>query len=373
MIMSFKQSLRDNIWNILFFFGVTILAILIMILIIRLNQTESEKEDVIGAIFIGSVDDKGWNENHYAGLKSACEKYNLDLLIEENVNEEEGDCRRAVMNLASQGATAIFLTSDGFGSEVYEVVEELPEILFFTVSPESEPGNMISYYGRMYQMRYLSGIVAASMTETDMLGFVSAMDNPQVDRSINAFFLGARSVNEDVQVRVRVTGGWDKAQEETKAAEALIEEGCDILSYHTSTGNTMEVAEQNDIYCVGYNLLDKDCGNSCLVNLNFKWDLMYGYAIRDFLRGSTKNIERYWWGVTDGAVEIEYTSPNISDELKYSVESIKQSFPEGFDVFVGEIINSDGTVMCRSNERISDASLLFDMDWLVEGIEIDVE
>lgn len=373
MSMSFKEKLRENIWSILFFLSIALLASLIILLMIRLSESEYEKEEIIGGVFIGSVDDGGWNENHYNGLLKACEKYGLKLIIEENVKEDAEDGSRAIDALVGQGATAIFLTSDGFDSKIYSTVESWSNVVFYTISPESDPVNMISYYGRMYQMRYLSGMIAGSMTESDLLGYVAGMDNPQVNRGINAYLLGARSVNDDVQVKVRITGNWDDSESEETAAEALIDEGCDILTSHTVTDTTTEVAERNGLGYICYNRTADEYGAHCLANLEFNWDLMYGLALQDFLRGSVKNKHSYWWGVTEGAVNIDCISPDISDELKAKMNEVRKEITQGKEVFLGEIKSNDGTVRCKSNERIGDEALLLDMDWLVEGVEIDVE
>ena len=107
-----KENLRDNLWSILFFLALLLLTVLIVTLIGTLQGSEPEKDNIVGGVFIGSVSDGGWNQNHYEGLRRACDAYGLTLISEEYVKEEEDACREAVDALAAKKASVIFLLQD---------------------------------------------------------------------------------------------------------------------------------------------------------------------------------------------------------------------------------------------------------------------
>ena len=371
--MQNKEKLRDNIWNFVFFLLVFTLAIVILILLSS-RVAETEKEDIVGGVFIGKIDDDGWNEAHYEGLLEACRELALPFKYVEDVKETGENCKQAVESLEAQGCRVIFLTSDGFDSSVYSVVEAHPEIIFYTVSPESAPENMMSYYGRMYQVRYLSGIIAGRMTKTNILGFVAANKKPQVVRDINAYLLGARTVNPNVVVKVKLIGEWTQKDLERKAAEELIDkDGADVLTYHSSTDETVKVAEERKVYSIGYNYLTKGHTDNFLAAVVFHWDVMYKAMLSDWMRGDVGSSRYYWWGAPEGAVEIEGFSPIVDREAYAKVRKIKNTFSEGNDVFLGLIRSNEGKIMCRKDERMSDDILLNGMNWFVEGVEIDAE
>lgn len=368
-----KEKLRDNLWNIIFFVLLFTLAIVILGLLVSVSGKKNEDKNLVGALFIGSVNDNGWNETHYLGLKAACDETGCPLKLKEYVKENYKDSKEAIDELVGKGCSIIFLTSDGYGSELYQIFDEYPQIMFYTISPESDRDNVTTYYGRMYQMRYLSGIIAGKMTESNILGYVAAMDNGQVDRGINAYLLGARSVNPNAVVRVKMVGAWYDREKEKKLAGELIEEGADVLTYHSSTDDTVQVAEEKGVYSIGYNDLETAYSENNLATIVFHWDVLYRAIIRDFMRGEIGKNDSYWWGATEGAVNIEKLSSLISGETLSQMGEARNMFDEGSDVFVGRIVRNDGKVMCRKDERMGDEALLMDMNWFVEGVEVDAD
>ena len=222
-------------------------------------------------------------------------------------------------------------------------------------------------------MRYLSGMIAGGMTQSNILGYVAAMDNQQVDRGINAYLLGARSVNPDARVRVRFTGAWYDTEKEKEQAQALIDEGADVLTHHSSTPETIRVAEANGVKSIGYNCVDPQFSDRFLASLVFHWDVLYKYILQDYLKGGAQIDVSYWRGASEDVVAVEDISPLVEVDIASDVRKVRKSFDNGFDVFLGEIKSSDGVVMCREDERISDEGLLFGMDWFVEGVEIETE
>ena len=157
-------------------------AVLIIVAGIAFAGYKKNTETKIGLILTGETEDHGWNGVHYEGVAYACEKLGAKLLVKENVTEGTGRCVEAVNELAAEGASMIILSSYAYPEEVKDVVGDYPEIAFYGISAENYADNMTSYFGRMYQARYLSGIIAGLQSKSGQIGYVAAMPNCEVNR-----------------------------------------------------------------------------------------------------------------------------------------------------------------------------------------------
>ncbi len=368
-----NEKLKDNIWTTLLSLLLVALSVLVFLIISGFSQKEEPSRDMVGGIFIGYRDDNGWNQAHYEGLNDACSKLGLNLVTEENISEDPADCGPAINRLVKKGCKVIFLTSDGFGDNISEVTSKYSDISFFTISPESTPSNVTHYYGRVYQARYLAGIIAGSMTNTNILGYVAAKDNAQVDRGINAYLLGARSVNPDVCVKVKFTEDWNEVEKEKEVTRELIAEGADVITSHTSEGVAIDIADESGVYTIGYNVGEKERSDKFLTAIDINWKPLYNAILKDYLKGSIGGKNEYWWGISDNAVSLRDFSGLVDPEVVQKIDKVKKDFGKGNDVFSGKIVSNTGRVMCEEDERISDISLLFDMTWFVLGVDVDEE
>ena len=349
--------------------GTTFIVLLIVALIIFFGREKTQGVK-IGFVMTGSVEEHGWNGMHYDGVKAACNKLGTTLLVRENVKEFSRECIVAIRELAEQGAGMIILSSYGYSEEVKDFVKEYPEIDFYVNSSEYHDANMTSYFVRMYQARYLAGIVAGMKTETDSIGYVAAMENNEVNRGINAFTLGVKSVNPDAEVVVSWTGAWDNKEMERQVASELIEDGADVLTYHQNQANVVEVAEEEGIYSIGYHIPLENCSDKNLTTVACNWSIVYEEIIREFLVGKGNLKDNYWIGLESEAVSLTGYSESVTEEIKNEVEKAKQKILSGWDVFSGEIYDVDGKLRCGEKETISDTILLEQFDWFVEGVRL---
>ena len=363
------KKIKEYIWVIIFILLLFILTITIVVLISSYG-IDKPKENHVGALFIGSVSDGGWNENHFIGLKQTCDEKHLKLTYLEYVEETEDATKEGVDYLVKEGCNIIFLTSDGFGNNVKDVIEAHPDIRFYTISTEADAENAITYYGRIYQMRYLSGIIAGSMTKTNVLGFVAAIDTPQVDRAVNAYLLGARSVNPDAVVKVKFINTWrdDKAEKQI-ALDLINKYDADVLTYHCSLPNTISVAEENGVYSIGYNIVKNNYSNKFLTAAIVDWHPLYMSVLNDFLKGDVDK-PYYWYGSYYDAVKLAAISELVPESVVRKVKEADELFKNGDDVFVNEIYSNTGEKKCSYGDRISDDALLRRMTWFVEGVEV---
>lgn len=345
-----------------------VLAIIAVILFVGKEEKSGTK---IGFIMTGSSEEYGWNGMHYDGVKTACEKLGGKLQIREHVKEFSGECIEAIHELAEEGVGMIILSSYGYSEEAKEVVKEYPQITFYVNSSEYHDVNMTSYFARMYQARYLAGIVAGKMTVTGKIGYVAAMENNEVNRGINAFTLGVKRVNPAAEVVVHWTGDWDNAEKEKQAAYDLLQkEQADVLTYHQNQANVIEVAESEGVYSIGYHLAPESASMNNLTTVSCSWNLVYEEIIRAYMVGKGNVNKNYWIGLEADAVGLSQYSEAVTDEIKQEVEAAKQEIMSGRDVFSGLILDNEGRLRCGEKETISDQVILENFDWFVEGVRI---
>ena len=151
----------------------------IIVFILNFQRGRNKETISVGAVFIGATDDNAWNESNFNGIKSACDTYSCRLYSQKNVPEEKEPLENAVSKLVQQGCSCIFLTSYGYGSLAEEIVKKYPKVAFYCLSGDVQADNCMSYFARMYQVRYLAGIAAGSATKSNLIGFVASMSVPE--------------------------------------------------------------------------------------------------------------------------------------------------------------------------------------------------
>ena len=355
--------------------GILFIAILIIVVIFLLIfKIESSEENVtlkIGYIMSGKKEDTGWNSEHYIGIKSACDMADIELVLKEDVKEFSGTCNLAIQELAKAGANMIILSSYGYSQEVKDIIKDYPEIVFYANSSEYHEANMTSYFARVYQARYLSGIIAGMMTKNDKIGYVAAMENNEVNRGINAFTLGVKRVNKDAEVVVYWTDTWEDKEKEVIAANTLIKEAqVDIITYHQNRAYVAEVAAEQGIYCIGYHMPPENVLPTYLTTVKCEWELVYKELLGEFLKGKANLKRNYWVGMEVQAVGLAEYSALISEEIKTEVEIAQQEILSGRAIFSGSIYDTTGRLRCREGEMISDEVLLEQFDWFVKGVKV---
>lgn len=355
-----------------------VLVILIAVLVAGIISfaviSAYSKEDnsrKIGYIMTGDSDEPGWNGMNYKGISAVCEKLDVKLLVKENVSENSGACPEAIEQLAAEGAEMIILSSYGYPSESVKNIDNHPEISFYSISADYYTDNLTSYFGRMYQARYLTGIIAGMTTTNNRIGYVAAMSNCEVNRGINAFTLGVKRVNSEAEVIVVRTNSWDDEEKEKAAVNTLISEyGIDIITYHQNKPYVAQAAEAAGIYSIGYNEAEEDFSDKYLTAAVWNWEELYLDIVRDFLQGKANSKQHHWCGLETGAVGISKYSDLVSQQARAEVDAAKNEILAGYDIFSGEIRDNTGVVRCETDEFISDATLMNDLYWYVDGVII---
>lgn len=345
------------------------LFVFVILFVLFAKPGNSGKSQKIGFVMTGSIDETGWNGMNYKGIKTVCDKYGIKLIVKENIKEGTGECVDAVSDLADKGVSMIILSSYGYPEEVREIVDSYPEIAFYGNSAEYYKDNLSSYFGRMYQARYLSGIIAGMQTETDSIGYVAAVPNVEVIRGINAFTLGVKRVNPSAEVIVTWTGSWDDEEKGIAAVEKLVsEKNIDLVTYHQNRHYVVDTAEKLGIYSIGYNDIVENCSDKYLTAAVWKWEYLYDDIVKDFIQGKANSKQHHWCGIEIDAVELSEFSPLVSEECRAEIDKARQEILSGNDVFSGEIYDNEGVLRCEQDESLSDSFLMSEFEWYVDGV-----
>lgn len=357
--------------NGVFLLGAGIVLILIIGSIMLFSNKKKEDKIVIGVILPGSSDEPGWNGIHYQGIRDACAELGVTMELYENVPEYSGECEKAVREMAEKGIKAIVLESYNYPDEIEETIKEYPDISFYCCSSDRNLDNYKTYFARVYQARYLSGIVAGMKTKSNHIGYVAAMDNNEVNRGINAFTLGVRSVNPEAVVYVSYTGDWDNGEKERQEAAALVN-NCrvDVLTYHQNQPFVVGMAEELGVYVIGYNIDRGEYSDYLLTSVVSNWNMVYQEIIADYLQNKEIGVRNYWIGIEKDAVGLSFYSKEVSQEMIDAVEFAADRLRDDKEVFSGLIYDNAGNIRCNENEVIRDEILQQQMNWLVEGVEI---
>jgi len=323
----------------------------------------------VAFVYIGPPGDLGWTYEHDRGR----------LMLEEELGDQvettfiedvpEGpDAARVIRQYAQEGYDVIFTTSFGYMDPTLEVAQEFPDVYFEHCSGYKTADNMSTYFGRIYQPRYLSGMVAGMMTESNIIGYAAAFPIPEVIRGINAFTLGARAVNPDAEVRVVWTSTWYDPVVEREAAEALLDQGADIIAQHQDTTEPQKAAQERDALSIGYDSdMRQFVGDTVLCGPQWNWGSYYIQTVQDVLDG-TWTTHQFWGSMADGTVLLTDFSSLVPDDVREAVEAKEQEILEGtWDVFCGPINDQDGNEAVAAGECMSDGDML-GMSWFVEGV-----
>ena len=324
----------------------------------------------VAFVYIGIPGDLGWTFEHDRGRKAAVAALGdkIETAFAENVPEGP-DATRVIRQYAQQGYDMIWTTSFGYMDPTLEVAMEYPEVIFEHCSGYKTAENMGNYFGRIYQSRYLSGIVAGSMTETNVIGYVGAFAIPEVVRGINAFTLGVQKANPDAVVKVVWTNTWYDPVVEREAAVALLDAGADIIAQHQDTTEPQKAAQERGLWSIGYHSdMAKFVGDSVLVSAMWEFSGYYTKTIEAAMNGTWESSS-YWGGLNDGIVKLSDFSPLVPADVKELVMAEKAKIESGeWDVFDGPVYDQKGAAVIAEGTSPSDGDLL-GMGWFVKGVE----
>ncbi len=321
----------------------------------------------VGFVYVSPIGDAGWSYAHDQGRLGIEAMDGVTTSFVEAVPEGP-DSERVMLNMARKNYSLIFATSYGYMDPMLKVAKQFPDIVFMHCSGFKTAKNMGNYFGRMYQARYLSGMVAGAMTKSKILGYVAAFPIPEVIRGINAFALGAQSVNSDVKVRVVWTKTWYDPATEKEAAKSLLDVGADVIAQHQDSPAPQEAAQEKGVYSVGYNSdMSKFAPKSHLCAPIWNWSPFYKEMMEKVQQGTWKS-KSYWYGLEHGIVDITPMGSMVPEAVQKRVLAKKDEIASGkAKVFVGPVKDQSGKLRIAKDTPANDRELL-GMTWFVEGV-----
>jgi basic membrane protein A and related proteins len=327
----------------------------------------------VGFVHTSPVTDGGWTTSHDQGAQAVAEEFGDRVEITTVDSVAEGpDAERVIEDLARQGHDLIFATSFGFMEPMLSVAEQYPDVVFEHATGYLTADNMGNYFGAAEEGRYLEGMAAAAASETGELGYVAAFPIPEVVRGINAWTLGARSVDPDATVRVVWTSTWYDPDTEGQAAQSLLDAGADVLGMHQDTPATGQAADGVGAKWTGYHTDRSDeVPDAWLTATVWDWAPFYIQRTQEVLDGTWES-QSYYGDMADGMVNLASFGESVPDDIRAEIEERMQQIVDGeFAPFTGPINDQDGEERVADGEEMSFDELM-SFDFFVEGVIGDV-
>ena len=319
---------------------------------------------------MGPVGDAGWTFAHDNGRKAAEAEFGDKIKTSFVEKVPEGaDAERVFRDLATQGNKIIFATSFGYMEPMLKVAGEFPDVKFEHATGYKTAPNMRIYDSSFYQDAYLAGIIAGKMSKTGTIGFVGSFPIPEVLRNINAFTLGAQTVNPKIKTKVVWVSTWFDPPKEGEAAQSLINGGADVLLQNTDSTAVLQTAEKNGKYAFGW---DSDMSafapKAHLASAIVDWSGYYKKAIKDVMENTWKT-GRTVWGVKEGTNDLIKIADAVPEDIRKKVQEIKDGMKAGtFEVFSGPIMGNDGKERLAKDTK-ADQAWKDKVDFYVKGID----
>jgi len=331
---------------------------------------EDKKPLKIGFVYVGPTGDAGWTYAHDKGRKYMVDKLGdkVKTTFVESV-AEGADSARVIQQLARSGHDLIFTTSFGYMNPTLKVAKKFPKVKFEHSTGYKRAKNVGTYFDRAYEGRYLAGVTAGLMTKTNTLGYVGSFPIPEVMRGINAFTLGALSVNPKVKVKVVWVSTWYDPGKERSAAETLILQGSDVLTQHTDSPGVINAAEAKGVYAIGYNSDMSVYGPKAhLTAIVHNWGPLYVAKAEAVINGTWKS-EDIWDGLAENALDLAPFNSEVPQTVQDKVNAVKAAIINGsLHPFTGPIVDQSGTTKVADGKVIPTGDLM-GMNWYVKGVD----
>lgn len=342
----------------------------------------SAEDLVIGFIYVGPKDDYGYNQAHAEGAAAMAKNVPGLKIVEEASVPETTAVAETMRNMIEvDGAKVLFPTSFGyFDPYVLEMAKEFPDVQFFHAGglyQDGMPNNVGSYFGYIYEAMYVAGVVAGSVSKSGKLGFVAAKPIPQVLGNINAYTLGAKSVNPQATTQVVFTGDWALPVKEADATNSMVDQGIDVVTCHVDSPKVViETAEKRGIFSTGYHADQSGLApKGYLTGAEWDWSSIYTdlgeqfKAGKTLMKGDIEHILR--GGIADKFCKMSPYGPAVTPEAKTAADKAMEGLEtKALTVFQGPLKSNDGKEILPAGKAYKqDAIEIEQMSYLIEGVK----
>jgi basic membrane protein A and related proteins len=336
----------------------------------------------VAFVYARTIDSSGWTYSHEIGRQYVQTVLGdqIKTMYIENV-PEDGDAYKVLKGIAKKGYNVIFTTSPIFAKATLRCAMNYPKTRFFNCSEYQPYVHVGNYFGRTYEPRFLTGLIAGSMTKTGILGYVATSPAPEAISSINAFAQGAKLVNPYAKIMVSWTNAWNSAVKANNAAEKLVKCGADIIS-NQNLLVPHPISKEYGVYSMLCSI-DKNTllPDKYLAAPIWHWGVFYEKILHNILNGTLKTIGdmysenakmlNFWWGISSGVLDLYYSKEHIPEETQKLVLLMKKMIVDNaFHPFSGPIYDQQGALIIDTDEIASHEQILT-MNWFVEGVEAE--
>jgi len=341
------------------------------------SPSTSATDAKIGFIFVGRKDDYGYNQAAYQGSHEVAQAFPKNkVIIQEDVPETD-QAAQVMEQMIGDGARLIFATSYGHKDAALKVARNHPEVVVVHqggLVDGTMPDNFGTYFGTVYEPVYLAGIVAGLTTKTNKLGYVYAFPIPQTRDDVDAFHLGAKSVNPAVKTITVSTANWCDPAKQREAARTLLDQGVDVITQHQGcTGMIIKATEEAGKFSVGSHVNASALApKGWLTGSEWRWGPLYTKIVRKILDGKFKGSEfnaNYRAGYKTGDspfVQSDY-GPSVADDMKKKVDEAKAKISKDGSPFTGPVVDNKGVTRIPAG-TVPDYRTIESIDYFVDGV-----
>jgi basic membrane protein A len=324
----------------------------------------------IAFVHVAPLTEAGWVRQHEEGRKAlqAALGSRVETRSVENVPEGP-DAERVIRDLAQQGHGLIFTPSFGYMEPTLKVARDFPNVKFESITGYKGAPNVATANARYYEGRYLAGVAAGRLSTSHVAGYVAGFPIPEVLQGINAFTIGMRSVDPQAQVRVVWLNAWFDPGRERDAAMTLMNQGADVLAFHTASTAVMAAAQERGKLAIAYHSdMRFAAPDAQVLAVTHHWGDYYTRRAREVLAGTWKPGDT-WGGIREGMVRIEHFGPKVPKAVQDEVLARQRDIAAGrLQPFAGPVVDNAGRTVVPRGGAMTDAQILA-MDFLVSGVQ----
>ena len=333
------------------------------------SQSASKSPVKAAFVYVTPVFDAGWTHQHDQGRKAVEKALGnaVKTTVVDNV-AEGADSERVVRDLAQQGHDVIFTTSFGYMEPTLKVAKEFPNVKFESITGYKTDVNVSVANARYYEGRYLAGVAAGRMTQSNVVGYVAGFPIPEVLQGLNAFTLGMRSVNPQAQVKVIWLNSWFDPAKERDAAFTLFNQSVDVITFHTASNAVMVAAQERGKMAIAYHSdMRKVAPDAQLMAVTHEWGAYYTQRVLAVQKGQwrTGNV---WGGLKEGMIRVGDFGPKLPAKVRDEIVKLQQDIVQGKrHPFQGPIVDNEGKAIVAAGQKLSDVQIL-NMNYGVAGV-----
>ena len=325
----------------------------------------------VAFVYVEPVGDSGWSYQHDIGRKLLEKTFGpqVKTTFVENV-PATADAERVIRQLAAAGNDLIFTTSFGYMEPTLKVAKLFPKVHFEHNTGYKAAANVVTYEARFHEGAYLLGVLAGKMSKSNTIGYVGSFPIPEVIRNIDAWTLGARSVNPAIKVKVIWVDTWYDPGKERQAAETLIAQGADVLCQNTDSPAVVQTAEKKGVYAFGWDSDMSRYGPHSQLTANTQnWGVYYVDEVRKVLDGTWTGNRQTKWGIKENMVLLSPLNKSIPADVAKVFEERRAALASGkLDPFSGPVKDNKGTLKVPAGSVLPPADVMA-INWYVEGVE----